>query len=116
MWNLRCKTLYEDKQGGLHFTKIDNEIRSHYQDKDLLLPIDSQLFQLPLARLLAQSISMKEAHLLGFKSAKLRLEAKHNPDNLENVINPENRRRKKKKTKTTTTLPTTNRLRRHSTT
>jgi hypothetical protein len=81
MWNLRCKTLHEDEQG-LHFTKIDNKIRSHYQDKDLLLPINRHLFQLPLARMLAQSISMKEAHLLGFKSAKLRLEAKHNPDNL----------------------------------
>jgi hypothetical protein len=115
MWNLRCKTLHEDGQG-LHFTKIDNEIRSHYQDKDLLLPIDRHLFQLPLARMLAQSMSMKEAHLLGFKSAKLRLEAKHDPDNLKNVVNPEKRRRKKKKAKTMTTLPTTNRQRRHSTT
>jgi hypothetical protein len=65
---------------------------------DLLLPIDHKLFHLPLARILDQSMSMKEAHLLGFKSAQPRLEASQDPDNLENTVNPDQRKNCKKKT------------------
>jgi hypothetical protein len=32
-----------DNERGLKFTKIDNEIRVHYKDKDLLLPINRKL-------------------------------------------------------------------------
>jgi hypothetical protein len=91
MWKLRCTTLHNDEQG-LKFTKTDNEIQAHYQDKDLLLSIDRKLFNLPLARILAQTMSTKEAHLLGFKLALLQLEASQDPENLENVVNPGNPR------------------------
>jgi hypothetical protein len=69
MWKLRCKILNEDELG-LKFTKMDNEIRALYQEKDSFLPIDRTLFTLPLARVLAQTAKTKEAHLLGFKAAK----------------------------------------------
>jgi hypothetical protein len=74
--------------------------------KDLLLPVDRKLFHLPLARILAQTIMTKEAHLLGFKSAKLRLEASQEPDNLENVVNPDHRKKRKKKKSKPTQTPT----------
>jgi hypothetical protein len=111
MWKLRCTILHDSKQG-IKSTKIDNEIRAHYKDKDLLLPIDQNLFHLSLARMLTQNLSTKEAHLIGFKSAKLRLEASHDLDNLKNVVNTDQRQRKKKKPKKN---PTQTTQRRHHT-
>jgi hypothetical protein len=105
MWKLRCKILNEDELG-IKFTKMDNKIRALCQEKDSFLPIDRTLFALHLARVLAQTAKTKEACLLGFRAAKQRLEAYHDPENLENVVNPANRRKRKpnaKKPKTTTT-------------
>jgi hypothetical protein len=98
MWKLRCEILHDAKKG-LKFTKINNKIHAHYLERDLLLPINHKLFHLSLARMLAQTTTMKEDHLLGFKSAKLRLEASQDPDNLKNVVNPNHRKHKKKKAK-----------------
>jgi hypothetical protein len=98
MWKLRCQILHDDNDG-LKFTKLDNEIRALYLEKDTFLPVDRNLFSLPLARVLAKTAKTaktKEAHLLGFQAAKQRLEAFNDPDNLENIINPANRRKRKK--------------------
>jgi hypothetical protein len=77
---------------GLKFTKIDNAIRSLYAKKDLFMSIDKGLFATPLARVLAKTTSMKEAHLLGLQAAKMRWESNTAPDKaLENVINPTHR-------------------------
>jgi hypothetical protein len=114
MWKLRCTILHDSEQG-IKSTKIDNEIRAHYKDKDLLLPIDRNLFHLSLGRMLTQNLSTKEAHLIGFKSAKLRFEASHDPDNLENVVNPDQRQRKKKKPKKNPTQTTKRRHHPHKT-
>lgn len=113
MWKLRCKILNEDELG-LKFTKMDNEICALYQEKDAFLPIDRTLFTLPLARVLAQTAKTKEAHLLGFKAAKQRLEAYHDPEHLENVVNPANRRKRKPKAKKPKTPTTTQPKRRRN--
>jgi hypothetical protein len=102
MWDHRCKILAEDKKG-LKFTKIDNAIRSLYDEKDLFMSIDKGLFATPLVRVLAKTTSMKEAHLLGLQAAKMRWESNTAPDEaLENLINPTRRqaieaRRKKRR-------------------
>jgi hypothetical protein len=101
MWNLQCIILNEEEIG-LKYTKIDNEIRALYQGKDTFLPINRSLFALPLACILAQNPKTKEAHLIGFKATQLQLEAFHDPENLENVVNPDNQRKQKPKTKTPT--------------
>jgi hypothetical protein len=114
MWKLRCQILHDDDDG-LKFTKLDNEIRALYLEKETFLPVDRNLFSLPLARVLAKTAETKEAHLLGFQAAKQRLEAFNDPDNLENIVNPANRRKRKKtaekakrpKQATTTTTNTT---------
>jgi hypothetical protein len=99
MWQLRCQILHEDEDG-LKFTKLDKEIRALYLKKDTFLPVDRNLFSLPLARVLAsKTAKTKEAHLLGFQAAKQRLEAFNDPDNLENIVNPADRCKRKKTAK-----------------
>lgn len=90
MWDHRCKLLAED-EAGLKFTKIDNEIRKLYDEKDLFLNIDKGLFALPLARILARTTSTKQAHLVGMQAAKIRWEESIDTNHLENVINPTQR-------------------------
>jgi hypothetical protein len=98
--------LNEDELG-LEYTKVDNEIRALYKAKDTFLPIDRSLFVLPLARILAQNLKTKEVHLIGFKAAQLRLkEAFHDPENLENRVNPANRWTRKPQQKPKTHQPT----------
>jgi hypothetical protein len=58
MWDHCCKLLAEDEEG-LKFTKIDNEIRKLYTEKDLFLNINKGLFALPLACILAKTTSTK---------------------------------------------------------
>jgi hypothetical protein len=88
MWDHRCKLLAEDEEG-LQITKIDNAIRALYAEKDLFMNIDKGLFATPLARVLAKTTSMKEAHLLGLQAAKTCWESNTAPNEaLENVINP----------------------------
>jgi hypothetical protein len=119
MWKLRCTVLHEDEQG-LKFTRLDNEIRALYLEKDTFPQVDRNLFHLPLARILAKSSKTKEAHLLGFKAAKQRLEAFNDPTNLENIVNPNNRKKRKKKAKqsnkelTTTTTTKNQRRQQHT--
>ena len=99
MWNHRCKLLADDEKG-LKFTKIGNAIRALYAEKDLFMNIDKGLFATPLARVLAKTTSMKEAHLLGLQAAKMRWESNTAPDEaLENVINPTHRNAIETKTK-----------------
>jgi hypothetical protein len=98
------------KKGGLRFTKLDNKIRALYLEKDTFLPINQNLFSLPVARILAKTAKTKESHLLKFQAAKQRLEAFNHSETLKNVVNPANRCKRKKKAKkanTTTTTATT---------
>jgi hypothetical protein len=76
---------------GLKFTKIDNEIRKLYAEKDIFLNIDKVLFALPLARILARTTSTKQAHLVGMQAARIRWEDSIDTNNLEGVINPTHR-------------------------
>jgi hypothetical protein len=61
MWDYHCKLLADDEEG-LTFTKVDNAIRNLYAEENLfLLNVDKGLFALPLARILAETTSTKQA-------------------------------------------------------
>jgi hypothetical protein len=90
MWSTRCTLLAEDEEG-LKFTKIDNEIRELYNEKDKFLAVDQALFALPLAKILSQTVSTKEARLLGLQAAKTRWKGSQDMNTLENAVNPDTR-------------------------
>ena len=90
MWSTRCTLLDEDEEG-LKFTKIDNEIRELYNEKDKFLAVDQALFALPLAKILSQTVSTKEARLLGLQAAKTRWKGSQDMNTLENAVNPDTR-------------------------
>jgi len=92
MWNLRCATLNEN-ESALKYTKIDNEIRAMYASKEQFLLHDQPLFHLPLAQVLAQSTSCKEARLIGLHAAQRRWRDSFNLEEEENSVHPTNHRR-----------------------